>query len=384
MKTLLLCVLAFTVLASSCQGQPLRVPLLWPEGIHLGVQTYDGHSEIGMQGAVDFFLTHDRPDAFNRDKLGRRENTPLLAPFDGDVYAYIYEREPGYEGEFIPIDPRLVSAGLETLPAGSFSFPDSATGQRRQFTQTIVVHDGEIGFRLIHCTWNVALFSESDGRRLREVIGGLATTSVPAAPVLRKLERRVSRGDTVGFIYGWDAAKTHPHVHLNIFRNANYSEANLSWGSFLDLTDTTQVLMGGQVILDRRLEIARRETWLTGLVCQYPAMPRTEFKPGLPVVVDVAWTGRDATVPRTSTQGPEAQPLRTGTRLTVAPGKPEVADWSVWIPVTNAEGVSLRVRAEHLRPAVPTGPDRAPTSRGTDLSPPRSSPVAGQEAGPGP
>lgn len=91
----------------------------------------------------------------------------------------------------------------------------------------------------------------------------------------------------------------------------------------------------GQVILDRRFEISRRETWLTGLVYQYSAMPRTEFKPGLPVIVDVAWTGRNSTIPRTSSSGPEVEPLRDGTRLTVASGDPEVADWSVWTPVTD-------------------------------------------------
>lgn len=350
MKTFLLCALGTVVLANLIAGQPLRVPLLWPEGIHLGVQTYDGHSVIGMQGAVDFFLTHDRSDAYNRDMLGRRESTPLLAPFDGDLYAFIDEREPGYEGEFAPIDPRRVSAGLDSLPVGSFSFPDGATGRCRQFTQTIVVHDGEIGFRMIHSTWNAARFSTVDHRRLREVIGTLATTPSPAPAVLRKLERRVSRGDTVGFLYGWDGAKTHPHVHVNIFRNPGYSESDLSWGSFLDLTDPKQVLMGGQVILDRRHEISRRETWLTGLVYQYPAMPRTEFKPGLPVVVDVAWTGQNTTVPRASSRGPDAKPLQAGTRLTVASGDPEVDDWSVWIPVTDAGGASIRVRAEHLRP----------------------------------
>jgi hypothetical protein len=375
-KTSLLYALGAAALASPVGAEPLRVPLLWPKGIYLGVQTYDGHSEIGMQGAVDFFLTHDRPDAFNRDMLGRRENTPLLAPFDGDLYAFIDEREPGYQGEFAPIDPQRVSAGWDSLPVGSFSFPDGSTGRNRQFTQTIVVHDGEIGFRMIHSTWNITLFSPEDRRRLREAIGTLATTRSPAPTVLRKLERRVLRGETVGFLYGWDGAKTHPHVHLNIFRNPGYSESNLGWGTFLDLTDPEQVLMGGQVILDRRFEISRRETWLTGLVYQYPAMPRTEFKPGLPVIVDVAWTGQNTTVPRTSSRGPDAEPLQAGTRLTVTSGDPEVADWSVWIPVTDAAGVSLRVRAEHLRPEVPAGTEPASNNHSTDIAPHGSSPIA--------
>jgi hypothetical protein len=134
--------------------------------------------------------------------------------------------------------------------------------------------------------------------------------------------------------------------------------------------------MGGQVILDRCLEISRRETWLTRLVYLYPAMPRTEFKPGLPVVVDVAWPGQNTTVPRISYRGPEAEPLQAGTRLTVASGDPEVADWSAWIPVTDAAGVSLRVRAEHLRPEVPTGTEPASNNHSTDLAPHGSSPIA--------
>lgn len=344
---LVACLITIITLTGTTSASPIRAAQFWPKGIYLNLQTYDGHSQIGMRGAVDFFYMLNHTDTYHNNLLGKRMNTPLLAPFAGTLTITYYERPVGYDGEFTFINKAAVIAGTDAVPHHSLSFRD-ANGQLRLISFNIIVEAQSYRSSFIHSSGFDSLFTTALDNQIRNGIATIDKQTVGNGYFALNTGIAVSQGQRVGTLYGWDAAKTNPHVHVNFYSGPASYDSKPSYGTLVDLTDTTQITLDGQCILDPALKQQRTESWLsTGkYVYQYPAMPRNNFKTNDSVRVSASWAGQHGAECRATVTVSTTDTLGNGRWCKIVDG-PVKGDYSLWYQGQSATGI-FWVKSENL------------------------------------
>ncbi len=264
----LLPVLSFFA-SGTTQLPAIELQPLWKKGEYWIPESYDGHTRIGWQYAVDFyFISHlNRPDTY-RNADGEAESE-IFAPHAGAVYLYLADvtadAKKRQEGNNF-INVKFDSEGNpQPIPKEPFVITDRSQTPVYIDVGLIIVSQTNPQFSTwyAHLRINDGFFTEDVLNEIKQACKNIRNGKREFKTIETK--KTVKAGECIGKIDQLGMARS-PHLHFSVRRG----NQNAGVEDLVNLVSDNVKIDGERILLSEEDPLC----WKTGGTYKYPAMPR--------------------------------------------------------------------------------------------------------------